>query len=229
MRVPQRADGGGPHVASRRALRIVKEIPRASKGKRSQAFASVRPCLRAGDSRAPGAEILYSYHTDGVHPSLSITPMAKARSPGKNGSALRQDTLNLSGRGAGMLLGELEHALMQASWTIAAPATARDLHLRVARTRPIEQITAVTVLNRLVATKRLMQRDKIDGVFHYRATLSREQFLLQASRHVAERVMALGADAMTSSIVDVLAERDPEQLAELGRLVRRKLRERDNR
>ena len=33
MLVPQRADGGGPHVDSRRALRIVKERPRASKGK----------------------------------------------------------------------------------------------------------------------------------------------------------------------------------------------------
>lgn len=159
-------------------------------------------------------------------PSPSRLPreMAKARSTGKSSPVPMHDTLKLRERGAGMLLGELEHALMQASWALGHPATARQLYERVVRTRPIEQITAVTVLNRLVAPKRLMQRVKIDDVFHYNATLSKEEFLQRASRHVAERVLALGSDAVTSSIVDVLAERDPEQLAELGRLIRRKLR-----
>jgi len=138
----------------------------------------------------------------------------------------RPETLRLSGLGAGMLLGELEHALMEASWLLDRPATAREIHVRVARTRPIELITAITVLNRLVKPKKLLERAKINDVFHYQSTLSRDAFLLRASRHVAERVLALGTEAVTSSIVDVLAERDPEQLAELGRLVRKKLRER---
>lgn len=137
-----------------------------------------------------------------------------------------QDTLKLSGRGAGMLLGELEHALMEAAWVLGRPATARELHAIVARRRDIEQITAVTVLNRLVDPKRLLRREKVDDIFHYIATLSRDEFLQRASRHIAERVLTLGADAMTASIVDVLAERDPEHLAELGRLIRRRLRER---
>lgn len=34
-----------------------------------------------------------------------------------------------------------------------------------------------------------------------------------------------GPEVMAASFVDVLAERDPERLAELGRLVRRKLRD----
>lgn len=128
-----------------------------------------------------------------------------------------------------MLLGELEHALMDASWVLARPATARELYTRVARKREIELITAVTVLNRLVAPKGLMRREKLDDIYHYSATLTREEFVQRASRHVAERVLMLGSEAVTSSIVDVLAERDPEQLAELGRLIRRKLRERDDR
>ncbi len=155
--------------------------------------------------------------------------MAKARSPGKSAAAPLQDTLTLSARGTGMLLGALEHALMESSWRLGRPATARELHARVAKTRDIEQVTAITVLNRLVAQKRLMYREKIDDIYHYVTTQSREEFVQRASRHVAERVLTLGADAVTSSIVDVLAERDPEQLAELGRLIRRKLRERDNR
>jgi predicted transcriptional regulator len=127
-----------------------------------------------------------------------------------------------------MLLGDLEHALMEAAWSLDRPATAREIHERIARPRAIELITAVTVLNRLVKPKQLMQREKVNDIFHYQATVSREVFLQRASRHVAERVLALGADAVTSSIVDVLAERDPAQLEELGRLVRRKLRNRNS-
>ena len=41
-----------------------------------------------------------------------------------------------------------------------------------------------------------------------------------------QRVVGLGAAAVSASLVDVLAEREPEQLAELGRLVGRKLKER---
>lgn len=138
-----------------------------------------------------------------------------------------QDTLRLSGSGAGMLLGDLEHALMEVVWSTSGPATAREIHARIVKARPIEIITAVTVLNRLVSPKRLLRRQKIRDVFHYSATLSRDEFTQRASRYVMERVLALGADAVSASMVDVLADRDPELLAELGRLVRRKLRDRD--
>lgn len=138
-----------------------------------------------------------------------------------------QTTLRLSESGAAMLLGDLEHALMAVAWGIGRPATARELHARIVKKRPIEYITAVTVLNRLVATKRLMRRQKIDDLFHYSPTLARTEFLERASRQVVERVLALGADAVATSMVDVLAERDPETLAQLGRLVRKKLRDRD--
>lgn len=126
-----------------------------------------------------------------------------------------------------MLLGELEHALMEAAWAIRRPATARTLHEHIVRAHPVELITAVTVLNRLVAAKRLLQREKIGDVFHYSPTLSKEEFMQQASRHVVDRVLGLGTAAVSVSFVDALADRDPEQLAELARLVRRKLRERN--
>jgi predicted transcriptional regulator len=126
-----------------------------------------------------------------------------------------------------MLLGDLEQALLESAWSLGRPATARELHTRIAKTRDVEQITAVTVLNRLTTGKHLMRREKIDHIYHYSPTVTREDFVQSASRRVAERVLSLGADAVSASIVDVLAERDPEQLAELGRLVRKKLRERD--
>lgn len=137
----------------------------------------------------------------------------------------QQETLRLSESGAAMLLGDLEHALMDALWRIGRPATAREIHGLIVRARNIELVTAVTVLNRLVSPKRLMRRKKLGDVFHYTPELSREEFMARASRHVAERVLSLGREAVATSMVDVLAERDPELLAELGRRVRRHLRD----
>lgn len=152
--------------------------------------------------------------------------MAKSNKRGKpNRDTLRlQDTVRLSAAGAGMLLGDLEHRVLEAAWALNRPVTARELHDRVARTHDVVNITTVTVANRLVE-KGILMRAKRDDVFHYTATLTRDEFAARASRHVVTRIVGLGSTAVAASLVEVLAERDPEQLAELGRLVRRKLRE----
>ena len=137
-----------------------------------------------------------------------------------------QDTVRLTGVGAGMLLGDLEHRILQAAWSLKRAVTARVLHEKVARTHDVVYITSVTVANRLVE-KGILRREKRDDVYHYSATMTREEFSSRASRHVVQRIVGLGSTAVSASLVDVLAERDPEQLAELGRLVRRKLKERE--
>ncbi len=137
-----------------------------------------------------------------------------------------QDTLRLSAAGSGMMLGDLEHRVLEAVWSVKRPMTARGIHERVARTHDVVYITCVTVANRLVE-KKLLRRDKKDELYHYAATLSREEFAAYASRYVVQRIVGLGPAAVASSLVDVLAEAAPEQLAELGRLVRRKLRDLD--
>jgi predicted transcriptional regulator len=150
--------------------------------------------------------------------------MASDRNKRRPADVRLQDTVRLSAAGAGMLLGDLEHRILEAAWALKRPATARELHERVARTHDVVYITSVTVANRLVE-KGILRRAKQDDVFHYSATLSREEFAARASRHVVQRIVGLGSTAVSASLVEVLAERDPEQLAELGRLVRRKLRE----
>jgi predicted transcriptional regulator len=153
-----------------------------------------------------------------------MTPARKKpHSPGMH----LQDTVRLSAAGAGMLLGDLEHRVLEAAWALERPVTARELHDRVARTHDVVYITSVTVANRLVQ-KGILRRAKQDDVFHYSATVSREEFSERASRHVVRRIVELGSTAVAASLVDVLAEREPEQLAELGRLVRRKLKEREH-
>lgn len=135
-----------------------------------------------------------------------------------------QDTVRLSAAGAGMLLGDLEHRVLQAAWTSKRPATARLLFERVVRTHDVVYITCVTVANRLVE-KGLMTREKQDDVYHYAPTLSKSEFMTRASKHVVERLVSLGSSAVAASLVDVLAEHDPEQLAELARMVRAKMKE----
>lgn len=132
--------------------------------------------------------------------------------------------MRLNASGAGMLLGDLEYRVLAAAWSTKRAATARQLFDRVAKSHSVVYITCVTVANRLVE-KGLLTRAKQNDVYHYAATLSREEFTQRASRHVVQRLVGLGSAAVAASLVDVLSERDPAQLAELGRLVENKLRE----
>lgn len=135
-----------------------------------------------------------------------------------------QDTVRLSAAGAGMMLGDLEHRVLQSAWASKRPVSARVLFERVARAHDVVYITCVTVANRLVE-KGLLTRQKQDDVYHYAPTLSKAEFMIRASRHVVERLVSLGTSAVAAFLVDVIAERDPDQLAALARLVRAKMKE----
>lgn len=134
--------------------------------------------------------------------------------------------MNLSGSGVGTVLGELESRLMRLCWDAARPLSAREIHDRLRAEHPVSPMTSTTVLNRLVR-KGFLSRGRVDGLLHFTTRVDEPEFVSQASRRAVEGILSLGAEAVTASIVDVLAERDPEQLAELARLIRRKLREQD--
>lgn len=112
---------------------------------------------------------------------------------------------------------------MRAVWSIGKPVPAREVHQRVLQEHKVELLTVVTVLNKLV-DKGLLSRRKRRDLLHYEARFTEEEFVARASRRVVEGILSLGPEAVTASLVDVLAERDPKQLAELGRLVRRRLK-----
>lgn len=135
-----------------------------------------------------------------------------------------QDTVRLSADGLAKVLGDLEARVMQAVWDAEVPSPARAIHERIVDEHPVALLTVITVLNKLVG-KRLLRRRKIDDLLHFEAILSEEELMAHASRRIVEGVLSLAPEAVAASLVDVLAERDPEQLAELGRLIRRKLRE----
>ena len=134
------------------------------------------------------------------------------------------DTVRLSADGLAKVLGDLEARVMSVVWSLGRPASARTVHERVAREHNVAIHTVITVLNKLVE-KGLLRREKRDDLLHFEVTLSEEEFRSQASRQVVEGILSFGPDAVTASFVDVLAERDPAQLAELARLIERRLRE----
>jgi predicted transcriptional regulator len=134
--------------------------------------------------------------------------------------------VRLSAEGLAKVLGDLEARVLRAVWSFGKPVPARAVHERVAKRHPVAQLTVITVLNKLV-TKKVLRREKKDDVFHYSATMSEDEFRAHVSRRVVEGILSFEPDAVSASLVDVLAERDPERLAELGRLIRRRLRDRE--
>ncbi len=138
-----------------------------------------------------------------------------------------QDTIRLSADGLAKVLGDLEARVMDAIWSLGRPVPARVVHERVIEEHDVAQLTVITVLNKLV-TKGLLARAKQDDLYHYRARLTRDEFMAHVSRRAVEGILSLGADAVAASLVDVLAERDPERLAELERLIRRRRREQED-
>ncbi|MEJ7810249.1 MAG: BlaI/MecI/CopY family transcriptional regulator [Gemmatimonadaceae bacterium] len=142
----------------------------------------------------------------------------------KSSAALRlQDTVRLSADGLAKVLGDLEARVMQAIWEIGRPVPARLVHARVAEEHKVEPLTVITVLNKLVA-KGLLTRRKREDLLHFEARYTRDEFVAHASRRVVQGILSFGPEAVAASLVDVLAEQDPEQLAELGRLIRRRLK-----
>lgn len=152
--------------------------------------------------------------------------MKRKRRPSDRHLPRLQDTVRLTADGFAKFLGDLEARVMHAIWQIGEPASAREVHARVADEHKVELLTVITVLNKLV-TKGLLSRAKKDDLFHFQARLSEQEFMAKASRKMVEGILSLSPDAVAASLVDVLAERDPQQLADLARLIRKRMKEQE--
>ncbi|MEO7966264.1 MAG: BlaI/MecI/CopY family transcriptional regulator [Gemmatimonadaceae bacterium] len=152
--------------------------------------------------------------------------MTKERKPVRPESSTPrlQDTVRLSATGLAKVLGDLESRVLRTVWALRNPASARVVHEAIEPHHPVSSLTTITVLNKLVR-KGILAREKQDDLFHYRALLTEPEFMAHASRRVVEGILSFGPDAVASSFVELLAEQDPQKLAELGRLIRRKLRD----
>jgi predicted transcriptional regulator len=133
-----------------------------------------------------------------------------------------QDTLRLSAEGVAKVLGDLEARVMHVVWALKAPASSRTIHETVIHDHPVAIHTVITVLNKLVA-KGLLCRRKLDDVYHYRACITEPDFRQEMSRRAVQGILSLGTQAVAASFVDLLAEREPEQLASLMALIQQRM------
>ena len=147
-----------------------------------------------------------------------------ARAKGGSKGPRLQDTVRLSADGVAKVLGDLEARVLETVWALDEPVPAREVHEVIVEDHPVALLTVITVLNKLV-DKGILARQKRDDLLHYRARMSREAFTTLVSRRVVEGILSFNPDAVAASLVDVLAERDPEHLAELSRLIQRRLRD----
>lgn len=131
-------------------------------------------------------------------------------------------TVRLAAAGLAKVLGDLETRVMHAVWAIGRPAPARTVHEHVTREHDVALLTVITVLNKLVE-KGLLVRLKQDDLLHYSSRWTEDEFMSHALRHMVEGVLSFGPQSVAASFVDVLAERDPDQLRELEELIRRRL------
>ena len=115
---------------------------------------------------------------------------------------------------------------MRAVWDLGRPASARVVHERVVQDHEVALLTVITVLNKLVE-KKLLRRDKQDDLLHYEAAWSEEDFRTHAARRVVQGILSFGPAALASSFIDALAEHDPEQLAELERMIHERIQQGD--
>lgn len=133
-----------------------------------------------------------------------------------------QDTLRLSAEGIAKAMGDLEARVMTVVWSVKRPLSARAVHEEVIREHPVAIHTVITVLNKLVR-KGLLQREQGGEVYEFSARLTEEQFRREVSRRAVEGILSLGPDAVAASFIDALADRDPERLAALARLIQARL------
>ena len=138
-----------------------------------------------------------------------------------------QDTVRLSAEGIAKILGDLEARVMHAVWDLGEPVPARTVHDHVYPDHPVALHTVITVLNKLVR-KGLLTRQKQSDLLHYQPTVTELEFRTRESRRVVEGILPFSEGAITASLVDILAERDPKHLTRLLEMIELRLREERN-
>lgn len=111
---------------------------------------------------------------------------------------------------------------MEVVWA-RGEATVRDVHEAIGRKRPLAYTTIMTVMTRL-AEKGILRREMVEGAYVYRPAEPRAAFEARAASRLLKEALDAYGDAAIVSFVDLLAEHDPEQIAQLDRLLKAKRR-----
>lgn len=124
-------------------------------------------------------------------------------------------SFRLHQEGLARVFGELEAKVMEAAWKLEEP-TVQDVCDHLGPNANYK--TVMTVLNRLVE-KRALTRQRVSRAFIYRPSQSRDAFLSRVSRDIMDGLLRDFGSLAVAQFVETLDKIDPEQLAELERLV----------
>lgn len=129
-------------------------------------------------------------------------------------------SFRLHQEGLARVFGELEAKIMEAVWDLEEPTVQSVCDYLGPSTN---YKTVMTVLNRLVE-KDALSRQRVSRAFIYRPRQSREVFLSRVSRAIMGGLVRDFGSVAVAQFVETLDEIDPEQLAELERLVQQRRR-----
>ncbi len=118
---------------------------------------------------------------------------------------------------AARVLGELETRLMDLLWA-ESPLSVRAVSARVGG--GLAYTTIMTTLDRL-HKKRLLRRHKDGNAFLYAPAMDRAEYQRRVVEAALTPLMAHGATPVMAAFVDVAAELDEGNLAELEALIAR--------
>lgn len=129
------------------------------------------------------------------------------------------------GRRVGRVLGDLEAEVMEIMWHRGS-ASIREVSEEVGRRRPRTFNTIMTIMNRLTE-KGLLRREDRRGSYRYVPRIARDEFLARISHDVAQALVREFGDLAVAQFIEVLEDVDPEKLAALEALVRRRRKSRN--
>jgi predicted transcriptional regulator len=107
---------------------------------------------------------------------------------------------------------------MEIFWGRGEPRSIAEVRAALAPERPLSFNAVMTVMNNLVA-KGCLERSRGEGdrAYRYRARVSREAFVGQVTREVAQGLVRDFGPLAVAQFLDVLREEDPASLDRLRR------------
>lgn len=129
-------------------------------------------------------------------------------------------SFSLVKHGLARVLGSLEAEVMEIIWQKNREITIREVWEEIRTIRPIAFNTVMTVMNRLT-DKGLLQREPGREAHRFRAVQTKEQFLGNISRQVAEGLIRDFGKQAIAPFVEALEKVDPSYLRALEEYVQR--------
>ena len=126
-------------------------------------------------------------------------------------------------RGAGLVLGELQTAVMEILWREPG-LTVNEVEERLRKKRALAHTTVLTTLDRMHASGYLL-REKQGKAFVYSPRYTREEFERGMAQEVLGALLGQLTEPAISAFVDLVGD-DAEALDRLEEVIREKRRER---